>query len=257
MSAGMPVTIVKAIVTYSDEWPDTSGMIDYVPPNPNVAIIRGGHVQPLSWMPFLVAGCALDGSGPSWRCSHGFVRDMIPLDGNPVGMEHVALGRALGLKWTGHENRVIPSDPNMEQSMAKSRKYEAEQAFQFAEAVIARRIQGFPTEALQAMRFDPEHMNRVAPRLIAWAAENIRQPGIHGASRICNVHIDASTPACVRHFLIADARTMLGVMSSMKSDVLSSHSEEIQSIEDTSRTQHMSGYEAKMRRGARRRMDGR
>lgn len=257
MNSSMPVTMTRAIVTYADDTPDTSGMIDYVPPNPNVAIVRGGHVRPLSWMPFLLAGCALDGSGPSWECSYRFVRDMMPLDGNPLGMEHVAIGRALGLRWTGREKRVIPSDPDMERSIARSRADDAEQAFQNAEAVMARRIRGASAEAVQPMRFDAERMKRIAPRLIAWTAENIRQPRIRGASRICNVHVDASTPACVRHFLIADARTMLGVMTTMKGDVLSSHSEEIQSLEDSIRTRRMSGYEAKMRREARRRMDGR
>jgi hypothetical protein len=257
ITSGMPVTMIRTIVSYADDPPDTSGMIDYVPPNPNVAIVRGGHVRPLSWMPFLLAGCGLDGSGPSWRCSYGFVRDMIPLDGNPVGMEHVAVGHALGLKWTGRDRRIIPSDPDMDGSIARSRAHDAEQAFQNAEAVMAGRIRGTTAEALQPIRFDAGRMERIAPRLIAWTADNIRQPKLRGASRICNVHVDATTPACVRHFLIADARTVLGVLSTMKDDVLSSRSEEIQSLEDSIRTRHVSGYEAKMRREARRRMDGR
>lgn len=197
------------------------------------ARISSGVARPLSWAPIFLAGCGLNSSNPSWDCGFTFIRDRIafPDDGGHGAQD--ALAKALGLRWTGREGRIIPSDPSMDARISALNAERSEAAVVVAKGMMDGRIPARRSGDLEGLLYDDAKLIALAPAIVRFVDENVApEPGAWRRTP-CAERPDVPDDICreaVRR-RTRDARDLLAVLSTARNRALVGFEQDIDRLQ--------------------------
>jgi len=218
-SPTLPVTRVETTIVSGPHQGAYRTTTRITAPSGRTATVSSGVARPMSLVPFLVAGCILDGGSPHWRCFAFMTRDRVSLTPS-VGYQNLdarEIARVLGLAWTARSGRRIPSDPAFSAKLPALAAGTASRAENTAMAVMSGSAGRIAASDLAGMILDERILPERSRRLVAWSARTLGPGRADRPEGRCRRNDDQSTAICLHAARIANAKAVVSALDSMKS----------------------------------------
>lgn len=218
-SPTLPITHVKTSILFGPNQGEYRTTTRITAPSGSGTTISGGMARPLSLIPFLVAGCALDSATPRWKCFASMTRSRVKLAQTAIYQDVDAseIARVLDLEWTGRTGRRIPSDPGFSAKIPALATKTTSQATDTANAVMSGSAGRIEAHDLTGLALNSRNLPETSRTLVDWSARTLGPGRTERPEGRCRRDEDQSTPICLHATRIANAKVVITALHSMKS----------------------------------------